>query len=80
MFSCDLPFFATKVMNETGHLNFLPWMLREFYVLGFPSQNNTQRKIKGREKIILNMWNKPQHSFTNLPFILGSFPADTNSD
>ena len=55
-------------------------MLREFYVLGFPSQNNTQRKIQGREKIILNMWNKPQHSFTNLHFILGSFPADTNSN
>ena len=55
-------------------------MLRECYVLGFPSQNNTQRKIKGKGKIILNMWNKPQRSFKNLDFILSSFPADTNSD
>ena len=54
--------------------------MREFYVLGFPSQNNTQRKIKGKGRIIFNMWNKPQHSFKNLHFILGSFPADTNSD
>ena len=53
-------------------------MLRECYVLGFPSQNNTQRKIKGKGKIILIMWNKPEHSLKNS--ILGSFPADTNSD
>ena len=55
-------------------------MLREFHVLGFPSQNNTQRNIKGKGKIILNKWNKPQHSFKNLHFIPGSFPADTSWD
>ena len=55
-------------------------MLREFYELGFPSQNSTQRRIKGKGKIILDMWNKHQHSFKNLHFILGSFPADTNWD
>ena len=55
-------------------------MLRKFYVLGFSLQNNTQRKIKGKGIIILNMWNKPPHSFKNLHFILGSFPADTNWD
>ena len=55
-------------------------MVREFHVLGFPSQNNTQRNIKGKGKTILNKWNKPQHSFKNLHFILGSFPADTNWD
>ena len=48
-------------------------MLRECYVLGFPSQNNTQRKIKGKGKIILNMWNKPEHSLKN--FILGFFSS-----
>ena len=55
-------------------------MVREFHVLGFPSQNNTQRNIKGKGKTILNKWNKPQHSFKNLHFILGSFPVDTNWD
>ena len=54
--------------------------MREFYVLGFPSQSSAQRKIKGKEKILFNMWNKPQRSFKNLHFILGSFQPDTSSD